>query len=223
MHRFWTSTRRPAGEARLALPAGPSHIHGSGTAVHGPSSPMWGQSSAAAYRRFMSEGNKVIIRDALPSDAEGVAHTHVASWRETYSGVLDDRFFSEEAFTRRLRFWNRYLSTEPRPGRMAVAVQGGDVVGFANAGDALGPDAEHGILPARPLHLFSIYLLAAAQGAGTGQALLDAVAGDEPAQLWVLEQNARAISFYQRNRFAFDGVQYSDPADANMVELRMVR
>ena len=35
--------------------------------------------------------------------------------------------------------------------------------------------------------------------------------------------NARAISFYTRNGFAFDGIEYTDPADPNMIELRMVR
>jgi GNAT superfamily N-acetyltransferase len=112
---------------------------------------------------------------------------------------------------------------KPRPGRMSVAIQGGKVIGFANAGNAVGPDAEHGFAPARPLHLFSIYLLAAAHGTDTGQALHDAVVGAEPAQLWVLRGNARAIAFYLRNGFIFDGVEYSDPADPNLVELRMVR
>lgn len=170
----------------------------------------------------MSTGS-VIVREASASDAEGVARTHIASWRETYSGVLDDRFFSEEAFGRRLAFWTRYLLTEPRPGRMAVALRDGAVIGFANAGNAVGPDAQHGFAPARRLHLFSIYVLASAHGTGVGQALLGSVVGDEPAQLWVLRGNARAISFYQRNGFTFDGVKYTDPADPNMVELRMVR
>ncbi|MGZ0710905.1 GNAT family N-acetyltransferase (plasmid) [Coraliomargarita sp. W4R53] len=84
-------------------------------------------------------------------------------------------------------------------------------------------DAEHGASRARPLHLFSVYLLAAAHGTGVGQSLLEAVVGPEPAQLWVLRGNTRAISFYKRNGFAFDGVEYTDPADVNLVEQRMVR
>ncbi|WP_245631536.1 GNAT family N-acetyltransferase [Curtobacterium ammoniigenes] len=157
------------------------------------------------------------------SDAAGIARAHVESWRETYAGTLDARFFSEDAYARRLGFWSGYLAREPRPGRMAVAEQDRVIIGFANAGDAVGPDAEHGFTPARRLHLFSIYLRAAGHGTGAGQALLDAVVGDEPAQLWVLRGNARAISFYRRNGFSFDGVEYRDPADANLIELRMVR
>lgn len=80
-----------------------------------------------------------------------------------------------------------------------------------------------GFTPARPLHLFSMYVRAVWHGTGVGQALLDAVVGDEPAQLWVLEGNARAIPFYRRNGFSFDGVEYSDPLDANLIELRLVR
>jgi ribosomal protein S18 acetylase RimI-like enzyme len=171
----------------------------------------------------MRDSSKVIVREAVTSDAEGVARAHVDSWRETYSEILDDRFFSEDPFTRRLRFWSRYLSLQPRPGRMSVAFQAERIIGFANAGNAVGPDAEHGFTPARPLHLFSIYLLAAAHGSGAGQALHDAVVGTEPAQLWVLRGNARAIAFYTRNGFAFDGVEYTDPADPNLVELRMLR
>ncbi len=171
----------------------------------------------------MSDVSNVLVREAVASDAEGVARTHVESWRETYSGILHERFFSENAFIRRLKFWTRYLSMEPRPGRMAVAVNDERIIGFANAGDAIGPDAEHGFVPARPLHLFSIYLLAVAHGTGAGQSLLNAVIGDHPSQLWVLRGNERAIAFYRRNGFSFDGVEYIDPADPNLVELRMVR
>ena len=175
------------------------------------------------YCRLMGDGSRVIVREAVASDAKGVARVHVDSWRETYSGELDDRFFSDEVFERRLEFWTRYLSMEPRPGRMAVALRDGGIVGFANAGDAVGPDAEHGFAPVRPLHLFSIYLLASAHGTGSGQELLDSVVGKEPAQLWVLRGTARAISFHKRNGFAFDGIEYTDSAATNMVEQRMVR
>lgn len=69
---------------------------------------------------------------------------HVDSWRETYSGVLDDRFFSEQAFARRLNFWTHYLELVPRPGRLAVAEGDGVIIGFANSGASAGPDALHG-------------------------------------------------------------------------------
>ncbi len=163
------------------------------------------------------------VRGAVAADAEDVARVHVEAWRETYSGILADHHFSDEALSRRKQFWTRYLSLEPRPGRMVVAERGGVRVGFANAGEARGPDAEHGFPPARSLHLFSIYLLAAAHGSGLGQSMLEAVLQNDPAQLWVLRGNDRAIAFYERNGFAVDGVEFIDPSEPSLVELRMVR
>lgn len=172
---------------------------------------------------MMSSSDSHGVRDAVAPDAEDIARVHVDAWRETYSGVLADHHFSEQAFSRRKQFWTRYLSLAPRPGRMVVAERGGALVGFANSGEARGPDAEHGFAPARSLHLFSIYLLAAAHGSGLGQSMLDAVLHDEPAQLWVLRGNDRTIAFYERNGFAVDSVEFSDPSEPNLVELRMVR
>ncbi|CAN5495748.1 GNAT family N-acetyltransferase [soil metagenome] len=163
------------------------------------------------------------VRDAVAADAEDVARVHVNAWRETYSGVLADHHFSDEALSRRKQFWAGYLSLEPRPGRMVVAEQGGALVGFANAGEARGPDAEHGFPPARPLHLFSIYLLAVAHGSGLGQLMLESVLRHDLAQLWVLRGNDRAIAFYERNGFAADGVEFIDASEPSLVELRMVR
>lgn len=101
-------------------------------------------------------------------------------------------------------------------------MDGGEVAGFANSGKSVGPDAERGVPAARPL-LFAIYLLARAHGTGAGQALHDAVVGQAPAQLWVLRGNGRASAFYLRNGFRFDEFEHTDPADSNLVELRMVR
>lgn len=53
--------------------------------------------------------------------------------------------------------------------------------------------------------------------------LLDAVLGLEPAQLWVLKGNTRAITFYEREGFQTDGIEYIDPSDPHLIELRMVR
>jgi ribosomal protein S18 acetylase RimI-like enzyme len=106
---------------------------------------------------------------------------------------------------------------------MVVAERDGVVVGFANSGNARGPDAEHGFVPARQLHLFSIYLLASAHGSKLGQMMLDAVLEEKPAQLWVLRGNGRAIAFYARNGFVADGIEFIDSSDANRVELRMIR
>lgn len=165
----------------------------------------------------------MLVRDAVLGDEAGIARVHIDSWRETYGHLFDERFFGEAMLERRLSFWRDYLQLSPRPGRMAVAVNGEQMLGFANAGDSVGEDAEHGHPVVRPLTLFSIYLREVEHGTGVGQRLLDVIIGQEPAQLWVLSANHRAIAFYRRNGFEFDGAESTDAANPAMVERRMVR
>lgn len=165
----------------------------------------------------------LLVREAVLGDEAGIARVHIDSWRETYGPLFDERFFDETMLERRLSFWRGYLQLSPRPGRMAVAVDAEHILGFANAGDSVGQDAEHGHPVVRPLTLFSIYLMEVGHGTGVGQQLLDATVRQDPAQLWVLAANHRAIAFYERNGFEFDGTESTDAANPAMVERRMVR
>lgn len=172
----------------------------------------------------MSSGAGWSVRPARTGDAEQIARVHSSAWRETYAGVLSEQFFEDAAHERRRGMWTALLADPPSSTTIAIGQrQDGRIVGFATSGDARGTNAEHGFAPARPLHLFTIYVLAAEHGTGLGQALLDAVLGNRPAQLWVLRGNARAIAFYQRNGFRADGVEFADPRDPNLVELRLIR
>lgn len=65
-------------------------------------------------------------------------------------------------------------------------------------------------------------------GAGTGAgigavAAPDAGARVEPVSLWVAKQNPRAIAFYLRNGFRFDGAEQQDPGAPAITDARMVR
>jgi ribosomal protein S18 acetylase RimI-like enzyme len=162
-----------------------------------------------------------VVRIPTLDDVEGVALVHVQSWRETYTGLVPEELLGDAAFERRVRFWTSVLK-EPPP-RVRVADLDGEIIGFAFAGAASGPDVSKGFEPARPLHLYSIYVLASHHGTGFGQQLLDAVIDDEPAQLWVARDNPRARAFYERNGFVADGIEYVDPDFSGLVEVRMVR
>lgn len=163
------------------------------------------------------------VRPALLDDADGIAEVQITSWRETYSGLVPDRLLEDGTRDARRRMWSSILSLDPVPGTVVVAERDGRVVGFAFAGSSSHPDAARGFTPVRESHLFSIYLLAAEHGAGTGRALLEAVLGDRPAQLWVLSANDRARVFYERHGFRADGVEMSDPDLDGLPEIRMVR
>ncbi|MEO8095415.1 MAG: hypothetical protein ABI632_10835, partial [Pseudolysinimonas sp.] len=101
----------------------------------------------------MDSADPQCVREATASDAEAIARVNVDSWRETYSGVLADHHFSEEAFFGRRRQWIQRLSVTPLIGRTIVALNEGEVVGFAASGPAQEPDADHGFPPVRPLQL----------------------------------------------------------------------
>ncbi|WP_052676273.1 GNAT family N-acetyltransferase [Microbacterium hydrocarbonoxydans] len=163
------------------------------------------------------------IRAASPEDADGIAAVHTDSWRETYSGLIPDRYFDATALEHRRRMWAHILRLDPAPGRIVVAERDGRVAGFAFAGSAQHPDARKNTEPARDLHLFSIYLLADEHGAGAGHALLEATIGQNPAQLWVIGANEHARRFYERHGFEPDGCMVEDPELNGIVEFRMVR
>ena len=68
-----------------------------------------------------------------------------------------------------------------------------------------------------------LYVLAEHHGSGAGQALLEAVIGDNPAFLWVAKDNPRARRFYERNRFTTDGAEAVYIQATGFMIVRMVR
>lgn len=157
------------------------------------------------------------LRVPSPEDAREIAEVHVRSWRETYTGLVPERFFGDDARQARLRLWTTLLADPAGRERIRVAEVDGAIVGFAER------DRPQEDNPARELALRLLYVLKAHHGSGAGQALVDAVLGEEPAQLWVAEANLRAIRFYERNGFRADGAALTDPALEDLREIRMVR
>ncbi|HEY9310557.1 MAG TPA: GNAT family N-acetyltransferase [Microbacterium sp.] len=161
-----------------------------------------------------------IVRVPELSEAAEIADLHVVTWRETYTHLLPEGFFDEEYVRGRHRLWRRLLENPREEWRIRVAERDGRIIGLATSGASTvteGQDAP------RDRQLYMLYVLAAEHGGGVGQALLDEVVGDEPAVLWVAKENPRAIAFYRRNGFAFDGVEEADPGVPTLVDARMVR
>ena len=93
---------------------------------------------------------------------------------------------------------------------------GSRLLGFANTG----PGRDDPELGLPDLELMGLYVRAEVYGTGVGLALLEAAIGEAAAYLWVLGGNARAIRFYERAGFRFDGALKTEPVG---VERRMVR
>ncbi|RLP76394.1 GNAT family N-acetyltransferase [Mycetocola tolaasinivorans] len=158
-----------------------------------------------------------IIREPRAHEAVELAELHLETCRETYAGRFPASAWGDEARANRLRLWEAICS-QPRPtDRFAVAERRGRLIGFAGSG----VPTENA--PVRDRALFFLYLLAAEHGSGAGQAVLDHVLGEDPASLWVLEDNPRARAFYTRNGFAPDGARQPTGYESGGDEVRMVR
>jgi ribosomal protein S18 acetylase RimI-like enzyme len=142
----------------------------------------------------------ISVREATCADAGAIAAVHVASWRTTYRGLMPDSVLDGLSVERRREFWEGILCRGSAPTRVFVAETPDSVVGFASAGapqvaeEAPGYDAE----------LYTIYLLQADQGRGTGRRLMRAAAerlladGHRRMLLWVLATNEPSRRFYER-------------------------
>jgi ribosomal protein S18 acetylase RimI-like enzyme len=161
----------------------------------------------------MASAQEVTIRQAVPDDAEALAHLHVLVWEEAYSSLMPAHVFESRRATvpQRIENWRRNLTVAAA--RTVVAEDSDGLVGFASAGpprDDVAVDDE----------LWALYVRACRWGTGLGHALLTEALGDRPASLWVLRGNERAIGFYRRHGFAEDGAVRSDEYGT---EDRMVR
>lgn len=161
-----------------------------------------------------------MLRTATPADAPTIAELHVATWREAYSHLLPEDFFTDGHLQGRHEMWNHILGNCRVEWCVRVAESDARIIGFAFAGPALDPEARG--MP-RELQVYNLYVTAAHYGTGAGQALLYAVVGARPAMLWVAKANPRAVAFYRRNGFEFDGTEQHDAAAPTIIDTRMVR
>lgn len=161
------------------------------------------------------------IETPSAEDAPAIARVHVQGWREAYGALLPERFYDDAAVERRTRWWTGQLDDADRPEVVRVARSAaGAVTGFALSGPSTPPDGFGAVVAEQ---LYAIYVLADCYGSGAGQALLDAVLADRPAELWVARDNPRARAFYARNGFVPDGSELVADHLEGLVEVRLVR
>jgi GNAT superfamily N-acetyltransferase len=133
------------------------------------------------------------IRTATPHDADSISRVHADSWRTTYRGIVPDVYLANLNAEERSIRWRERLNSA---GRVLVAEQDGEVVGFVSGGPIREP------LGGYDAELYAIYLLLHAQNKGIGTALLNELAkrldddGLQSMAVWVLEANA-ACRFYE--------------------------
>jgi GNAT superfamily N-acetyltransferase len=146
------------------------------------------------------------VRAAVPEDALDVARVHVRSWQSAYRGLIPQEYLDSlepETWARGYTFGRMGIGL---PSTL-VAVNGSAICGLATTG--LCRDADLSNFG----ELTAIYVDPAYMGTGVGRVLIAAARGRlrgvgvRQAALWVLDGNARARRFYERDGWRFDGTR----------------
>ncbi|MCW2768012.1 MAG: Acetyltransferase family protein [Nocardioides sp.] len=155
----------------------------------------------------------IVIRRAVPVDAEPLTRLHLDCWDDAYTGLIPQELLDARRTNvpERVDFWRGALE-DADPVFLAEGPEG--LLGFAGAGPGRDNDVE------TDLELKVLYVRASHWGTGVGYALFEEAVGDRAAYLWVLANNQRAIHFYERQGFRLDGTE--DEHDEGL-HVRMLR
>ena len=159
----------------------------------------------------------IIKRLETKEEIKGKASVHYQAWKEAYVGLVNqdylDRRTMEMSLQSAQRAFDNGITT-------LIAKDRERVVGFADFGryrlDDLRDAGE----------IYAIYILKEYYGKGIGYALmkkaLDALSEYPQTAVWVLKGNERAIRFYKRCGFEFDGEKKEIELGIPATEARMI-
>jgi len=180
---------------------------------------VWTAESSGSEALGLPSMGAVHIRPAAAQDAEALTDPHLDVWDDAYIKLVPTHLLSARRANRaeRIETWRQILAASAS-GTWVAQREPGDsrLLGFASAGS--GRDESEPGLAQR--ELMALYVRAEVYGTGFGYALCAAAIGDSPAYLWVLDGNVRAIRFYERQGFTFDGEVREEPEGR---ERRMIR
>lgn len=115
------------------------------------------------------------IRIATPDDAPALGVMHVASWRETYSGLLPDKMLSSLTIEARSAAWANILREPAGSTVVYLAEHEKSIVGFGSCG---AQRTESLKIKAYDGEISAIYVLREFQKRKIGARLFRAMAGD---------------------------------------------
>ena len=157
---------------------------------------------------------KIIIKTMeTPEEIEGKSLVHWQTWREAYDDLLPADF-QETMTLEKCRFFSQKY-----PENTLIAMDGKKVVGFISYWNYRDETIQAG-------EIIALYVLKDYYGKGVSKQLMHAafVALDQFSEiyLWVLKENKRAIAFYQKIGFTFDGQEQILKLGKPVKELRMI-
>lgn len=154
-----------------------------------------------------------IVPMVTDEDIDGKAYVHWKSWHETYFELVDMEYMKTITLEKCEKMAHQ------RTDNIIVAKDNDRVIGFVRYGvyreDTL---PEYG-------EVYAIYVLRDYHDKKVGYALMNAafekLAEYKKIAVWVLKDNDRAIKFYERYGFRFDGTEKEIELGTPNTELRM--
>ncbi len=159
-----------------------------------------------------------MIRHATLKDAPAIAAIHVRAWRVAYQGIIPSDYLAGLSELDKTVFWQQQLAVDR--GVILVAVLGGRPVGWASGGASRDADARG------DSEVYAIYVAPEFWARGFGRQLMKriekAILPCPGITLWVLRQNERAIRFYRKLGYEFDGAEKTvQLGGAHLQEVRL--
>ena len=157
---------------------------------------------------------KIIIKTMeTPEEIEGKSLVHWQTWREAYDNLLPAEY-QETMTLERCRFFSQKY-----PENTLIAMDRKKVIGFISYGNFRDEAIQAG-------EIIALYVLKDYYGKGVSKQLMHAAVAvlDHFSEiyLWVLKDNKRAIAFYQKMGFTFDGQEKILELGKPVKELRMM-
>jgi len=144
------------------------------------------------------------LRIARLEDAEGIAVVHVETWQECYKGVVPASYLESLNVEERSKGW-RYILSHTEQSCFVVELNS-KIIGWVTCGrNRDGRSSEI-------YEIYGIYVLPQYWGTNAGYSLFGAAIETLDAlhptliSLWVLTENERAQSFYEKQGFTRDGI-----------------
>ena len=157
-----------------------------------------------------------IIIKPMESDSEirGKAYVHWKAWQEAYTGLVDQDYLVSHTPEKCMDIAFQWSDN------LLVAKENNKVVGFVGYGayrdDTLPETGE----------VYSIYILKEYYDQKIGYKLMSAALKElieyQKIAVWVLEGNHRAIKFYEKCGFQFDGTKKQIMLGTINTEIRMI-
>ena len=159
--------------------------------------------------------NIIIKRMETDEEIKGKAFVHFQSWQEAYSGIVKQAYLDERTIEKCEEMAVNTMDNT------IIAKDGERVVGFAQYGKYNYGDLENAG------EISALYVLADYYGKGIGYRLMQEARqylSDYPyIVLFVIKDNQRAIDFYTRYGFRFDGQEGMTQIGATVARMVLKR